>query len=202
MEAIQTPQAAFVNMMMERLHALESLTDRQQHELRFLRTALDARAPAITVTPESKYTKFSDGKNMCWEIGEQPVIFPNRSSFENELGDVEMIPLDAAHQHAIIFTEPTIIRLALYDEAYSGPCLPATDPRLTCYYRLIGTAGIPVTLHQFVDSFHEWLDCKISGEETLRSLLVDDEGRIGRCDGLFPPEPGEAFRGVTMHFSE
>ncbi len=163
---------------------------------------LVVQAPAITITLTSDYIpEFSDHFELWWQPGEQPMMrnpiipYPGAPLEEPK-------PLDQPHQDSVVFPDVSMIRIAFYNNPSSGPALPPTDVRMTCYTRVIGTAGTPMTLQKFVDSFHEWMDCNIAENKTLRSMMEDSKGHCGLFAGLDAPEPGEDFRGLTVSITE
>lgn len=85
MTNMESTEASFVNMIMDRLQTLEHQNDiLTQQSLSFqakiaeLTDTIEKRCPKIFLTPHSKYLNFNDGYSLSYEIFREPKMFMTR----------------------------------------------------------------------------------------------------------------------------
>jgi hypothetical protein len=149
--SLETTEASFVTIIMDRLHALEADNDRLKQEVQLLRTDLDTRAPPVTLLALSGFKDFSDGWSLSWKILEEPGMISDRTL--QQFPQVA-VPLDDAHWNAIAFPCATYIVIECID--YSMPIETH-----------VGKFGYPVTVRMLVTKLQETLRRSASRTATL-----------------------------------
>ena len=105
---MDTPQAAFLGMVMDRLQALEERCDAQQKEMQELKVER-AEMPArllmtLHVVPDVSL-RFSDGAFLHWEVGHSPKL-----RIDDLHGD-RVVPMDRQHREATMFHDAKYVAL-------------------------------------------------------------------------------------------
>ena len=139
---MESTEARFVAMIIDRLHAVETENDRLKRLLEELNTRLEARCPAIYLTPHTKYTSFNDGWSFFWDLSKRPTMVDERDD-KDDLEDEDFLPLDDAHWDAVVFPSETWIQLGEW------PDVPFSKKRFR-----VGRAGEPVTVRTMVDEIN------------------------------------------------
>jgi hypothetical protein len=144
--SLETTEASFITMIMDRLHSLEADNDRLKRKVELLESNLDLRSPPITLLSHTAFNDFSDGWGLSWEILKEPTMINERIEGDNT-GDADLVPLDDAHWNAVAFPCSTTIIIENDDEMHT--------------FR-IGKIGYPVTVRTLVEDMHTQLlrvDC-------------------------------------------
>jgi len=164
---MESAEASFVNMVMERLHDVElhlEKVEQQNDELKAqitcLEEQLDQRVPPLTLSADSGYTDFSDGYIFQWHsMMQDPKMSDERSIFR-------AVPLDEAHWNAVAFPGPVTIEIVHIKDL--GKILRTIPKRFE-----IGQLGEPVTVRQLLTEFHRWMvqPLEVGNETTLLDAL-------------------------------
>jgi hypothetical protein len=128
---METPQAAYIAMEMDRIHAVEMQNDRLIERMAQLEKRVDDHVNELHLLPGSLYTEFSDGRVLSWMMPGDPEMVLDADAAQ---------PLDEAHWNAVVFTGATTIVLC----EYANPALD--DERM-----VVGRPGQHVTLRMLVD---------------------------------------------------
>ena len=100
--------AGFLNMVMDRLHALESKVDKQQKEIQRLTEVKGTMEHALLMTPHilpGDLKEFSNGGVLVWVVGQEPQLLvnnPNPNPDPTESRSM-IVDMDAAHLQATMF---------------------------------------------------------------------------------------------------
>jgi len=130
---MESPRAKWVDMIQDRLHALEEDNLALRKEL----TELKAKVHPLRLLPHTSYTQFSDGYVLYWRALHAPKLLHPETD--------EIRPLEDAHWQAVAFPGATIIEMPRQHE---------WNHELFCP---IGKAGQITTVKTLVDSFNDWL---------------------------------------------
>lgn len=163
---METIQANYVNMIMDRLHHLEQENDQLKTTLEDLKSLMDARLPPVYLLPHTKFKDFNDGFTFCWELFSEPTMYDERTP-KQEVFEDDFVPLDDIHWNAMIFPSGTFIKVGDYVD------MQGREDRV-----FVGIAGKPVTVRMFVDEITEF--CK----PLIDQLQDDDSGYCGFYQGL------------------
>jgi hypothetical protein len=148
---MESPQAAFITMMMDRLHEIETKYDSLKMDVIDLRAenaAMREERDRLHLTPASNYTEFSDGARLVWRIDADP--WQDGPQGKGYIWG----PLDEAHKNAIIpwVPGPFILHVAgirvreEIDQDINDVCVFAGFP------------GVTLTVQQFVDKITQWMN--------------------------------------------
>lgn len=111
---MQTVQAEFVDMIMERMHRMEESNILLQKENAQLRAIVkkhdDALLMTLHVVPSCGFTDFSDDWSMIWPLGETPTMQDNKER-EECCYDVGL-PLDKDHEEATMFFGERVVEFS------------------------------------------------------------------------------------------
>ncbi|KAL3158936.1 hypothetical protein ABBQ32_011334 [Trebouxia sp. C0010 RCD-2024] len=89
---MEDQQAAFLNMLMDRLHALEQQGAEQARAFAELSAKVSSVLPAVLPPP---YKRFEDGYELVWKLGDVPLM--------RNPGTKDLLPLDARHAAAFLY---------------------------------------------------------------------------------------------------
>ena len=88
----------FVSMIIDRLQALEQTVDELRASNELLRSELSTQTEEVHLMPHTRYTEFSDGYDLKWDLLKAPTMTDNR-----EGGSGDPVPLDEKHWNAEVF---------------------------------------------------------------------------------------------------
>lgn len=137
---METPEAKFINMIMDRLHILEAENAKLKNQMEFLTRQLDHRVPEVHLTPQSNFTNCNDGFEIDWDMLEDDSVRmwdrPNYKS--NEESDINLI--DENHLGAFMINGEFEVHVGPLDDVIR-----------------MGYPGENMTLKMFIADLHEAL---------------------------------------------
>lgn len=142
---METPEAAFVSMVMERLAAVEKQNDELKNKVEILEAKLETHENQIYLTPHSMYKDFNDGWSLNWELLKEPTMVDERRIVRDEITNDDFVPLDEAHWNAIVFPSHIWLQVGNF-----------THLNIYATRLKIGRVGEPVTLRILVRSTSIW----------------------------------------------
>lgn len=95
---METPGAAFLTMIMDRLQTVEEQNTQMKRVIEELQPIRDALLFTLHVRPGDKYKTFSDGMAIIWRIGDVPTMSWHPRDFY-----YPGTPLDDVHENATMF---------------------------------------------------------------------------------------------------
>ena len=151
----------FVSMFVDRLQTLEQRVDELQASNELLRSELSSKSEEVHLMPHSRYTEFSDGYGLHWDLWEAPTMTDNRE------GSVcaESVPLDEKHWNAVVFPGRSTIHILEADDT--------ADKYWSSDRVSIGRVCQSVTVRELVEGVHSAL-----------RLHGNDGDEFGYYDGM------------------
>lgn len=178
-----TPQAAFVTMIVDRLQTLELLYDDLKRDNEFcqkkiaeLSDEVNHRCPRLYLTAHSKFTVFNDGYGLSYEVLKEPKMIDNRFQKEGR-GDDDFVPLDDDHWNAFVL--PNSVWLQVGSSRLGETCNRIIK---------VGRPDEPLTLRTFITEIHR----KLLEPNDAGQTLADD---IEYTNATGSESNGESFHG-------